>query len=282
MAPADLSAETGGGGGEIDLSWTAPSDAGGLNGTDPATITGYQYRHAKFSFGLAPAAWTDAGQETNLTVASLEGGTLYYFQVRALNGVTPEGAPTPAVIGISGAFDSGSTAVTGQDSGHDVIVDRPADTLSLDDRSNLSSGPDEEPPQTPIPVPSSAPPVTPTPIQSATPVPVPTPALLSTPDLTPTPTPASDATSAPRPTAAETPVPSLAPIPGTKPPQGLAPATGPATTDAFTAMQVPGGERPRGMPLWAWLLMGLVVPAAAAAGAYAFHRNSHGSDNSPV
>ena len=104
-----------------------------FNGTYPATVTGYQYRHAKFSFRLASTEWTDAGQETNLTVASLEGGTLYYFEVRALNGVTPEGAPSPAVIGISGAFDSGSTAVTGQDSVRDVIVDTPADTLALDD-----------------------------------------------------------------------------------------------------------------------------------------------------
>ena len=281
-APSDLSAETGGGEGEIDLSWTAPSDAGVLNGTDPATITGYQYRHAKFSFGLASAAWTDAGQETNLTVASLEGGTLYYLEVRALNGVTPEGAPSPAVIGISGAFDSGSTSVTGQDSGHDVNVDASDDTTAPDDQLNTSTGPDEEPLQTPTPVPSSTPPVTPTPIQSATPVPVPTPALLSTPVLMPTPAPASNVAATPHPTATETPVPSPAPTPGIKPPQGLAPATGPATTDAFTAMQVPRGEGSRGMPLLAWLLIGLAVSATAAAGAYAFHRNGRGSDDSPV
>ena len=212
-APVGLSAETGGGEGEIDLSWTAPSDAGVLNGTDPATITGYQYRYAKSSYGLTSAAWTDAGPETNLTVASLEVGTLYYFEVRALNGVTPEGAPSPAVIGISGAFDGVSTAVTGQDSGHDVNVDTPADTLALDDRLSLSAGPNEEPPQTPTPVASSAPPVTPAAIQSATPV------------LVPTLTPASVSTPAPHPTAAETPMPSPARTPGLKPPQGLTPAT---------------------------------------------------------
>ena len=46
-APTGLTASTGSGEGEIDLSWTAPSDTGVLNGTDPATITGYQYRRAE-------------------------------------------------------------------------------------------------------------------------------------------------------------------------------------------------------------------------------------------
>ncbi len=90
-APSSLTAVTGSGTGEVDLSWTAPSDTGELNGTDPAAITGYQYRKAESSMGLASATWTNAGTATTFTVTGLTGGTTYYFQVRALNGVTPEG-----------------------------------------------------------------------------------------------------------------------------------------------------------------------------------------------
>ena len=43
-APTSLTATEGANWGEIDLSWTEPSDTGVLNGTDPAAITGYQYR----------------------------------------------------------------------------------------------------------------------------------------------------------------------------------------------------------------------------------------------
>ena len=91
-APTGLTASTGSGQGEIDLSWTAPSDTGVLNGTDPASITGYQYRQSEASLGLDSAAWQNAGTVTNRTISSLTGGATYYFQVRALNGVTPEGA----------------------------------------------------------------------------------------------------------------------------------------------------------------------------------------------
>ena len=90
-APTGLTAATGSGVGELDLSWTAPSDTGVLNGADPAAVTGYQYRLAESSGALPSAPWTTAGTATNYTVSGLAGGTAYYFQVRALNGVTPEG-----------------------------------------------------------------------------------------------------------------------------------------------------------------------------------------------
>ena len=105
-----LTVRTGVGEGEIDLSWTTPSDTGALNGINPAIITGYQYRQAESSTGLASAKWNDSGPETNLTVAGLKGGTTYYFQVRALNGVTPEGAASNDAHAIAMALPSISIA----------------------------------------------------------------------------------------------------------------------------------------------------------------------------
>ena len=63
-----------------------------MNGTDPAAITGYQYRRAESNAGLASAVWNSAGNTTAFIVTDLTGGTTYHFQVRALNGVTPGGA----------------------------------------------------------------------------------------------------------------------------------------------------------------------------------------------
>ncbi len=105
-APTSLTAATGSGDGEVDLSWTAPSDTGELNGTDPATITGYQYRKAQTSTGLASATWTSVGTGATFTVTGLTGGTTYYFQVRALNGVTPEGAASNEASAAAKALSS--------------------------------------------------------------------------------------------------------------------------------------------------------------------------------
>ncbi len=268
-APASLSAETGDGEGEVDLSWTAPSDTGVLNSIDPATIAGYQYRYAKFSFGLASAAWTDAGQETNLTVASLEGGTLYYFEIRSLNGVTPGGAPSPAVIGISGAFDGRSTTVTGQDSGHEDDAGAPAGPTGLDDQPGLSTGPDEEASEIPTLVPSSTSPRTPTPTQ------------LTTPALMPTAAPTPSSAPAAHPTVTKIPTPTPKLTPQFKPPQGFTAGKAPVATVGSRPTQVGEPEEPGANGVWVWLIISLVVPAAAAAGAYAFHRNGRGSDDSP-
>ncbi len=109
-APSSLTAVTGSGTGEVDLSWTAPSDTGELNGTDPAAITGYQYRKAESSMGLASATWTNAGTATTFTVTGLTGGTTYYFQVRALNGVTPKGAASDEASAAAKALPSISIA----------------------------------------------------------------------------------------------------------------------------------------------------------------------------
>ena len=91
-APTSLTATEGTNWGEIELSWAVPSDTGVLNGTDPAAITGYQYRQAESSLELASAVWVEAGTAAIVTVSGLIGGKEYYFQVRAINGVTPDGA----------------------------------------------------------------------------------------------------------------------------------------------------------------------------------------------
>ena len=90
-APIGLIASPGSGEGEIHLSWNNPSNTGVLNGADPVAVTSYEYRLAESSGALPSAPWTTAGTATNYTVSGLAGGTAYYFQVRALNGVTPEG-----------------------------------------------------------------------------------------------------------------------------------------------------------------------------------------------
>ena len=93
-SPIGLIASAGAGEGEIDLLWSKPPDTGVLNGIDPAPVTGYQYRMAEPRAGLHSALWTAAGTATHLTGTGLKGGLTYYFQVRALNGVTPNGDPS--------------------------------------------------------------------------------------------------------------------------------------------------------------------------------------------
>ena len=119
-APTGLTASTGGGEGEIDLAWTAPLDTGILNGADPASITGYQYRQSESSAGLPSAAWTDARTATTYTVTALTGGTTYHFQVRALNGVTPEGAASNEDSATAKALPGISIADTEAVEGSDV------------------------------------------------------------------------------------------------------------------------------------------------------------------
>ena len=79
-APQSLSATTGDG--RVTLSWSPPASDGG------ATITGYEYRYAESS-GTYPSNWTPAGGSgaRSVTVSSLNNGTLYKFQVRAMNSV---------------------------------------------------------------------------------------------------------------------------------------------------------------------------------------------------
>ena len=77
-APTNLRATAGDE--QVTLSWTAPSD----NGGEP--ITGYEYRYREQS--ADPAVWTaTGGTGTTATVYSLNNGTTYFFQVRAVNDV---------------------------------------------------------------------------------------------------------------------------------------------------------------------------------------------------
>ena len=112
-APTGLTASTGSGEGEIDLAWTAPSDTGVLNGADPASITGYQYRRAESSAGLTVCGVDRRGYTaTTYTVTALTGGTTYHFQVRALNGVTPEGAASNEDSATAKALSSNANLVS--------------------------------------------------------------------------------------------------------------------------------------------------------------------------
>ena len=93
-APRDLVAA--GSDTEVALSWEAPSSDGG------AAISGYRYRHATGTTVPPGTAWADvpdgadadasAANETGVTVTNLTTGTLYAFEVLAVNSVG-EGAP---------------------------------------------------------------------------------------------------------------------------------------------------------------------------------------------
>ena len=95
QAPASLAAR--GGNARVTLTWTAPTRDGG------APVTTYEYRLRTDSETHWPTSWitvadgpdtgTQTGDERMTTVTGLDNGTLYHFQVRALN---REGASTPA------------------------------------------------------------------------------------------------------------------------------------------------------------------------------------------
>ena len=92
-APTGLAATFDENAGNIELSWTAPSDTGLLNGA-AAAITGYQFRSAATSAGLSSATWTATGGTTAAYTVSSPTPNDLFFQVRALTGVTePDGNP---------------------------------------------------------------------------------------------------------------------------------------------------------------------------------------------
>ena len=86
--------------GEVELTW-APPDPGMLNGS-PASINGYQYRLTTTAGDYSSATWENAGSASPFTVRNLDLDTTYYFQVRAVTGVTtangePAGAASAEV-----------------------------------------------------------------------------------------------------------------------------------------------------------------------------------------
>ena len=267
-APTGLTAATGSGVGELDLSWTAPSDTGVLNGADPAAVTGYQYRLAESSGALPSAPWTTAGTATNYTVSSLAGGTAYYFQVRALNGVTPEGAAsqeataTPVNRGPDAATGTPAPPLTPTpDEGADDNAGGPATGQNSDDNPQPPSGEVGAPQET----------ITPTPVP--------------TPSVTPTPTPAFTPTSTPQPTVAPTTTPSPTtnrrpePVPTSTPAAKAGPtATFEPTAAPSPTVVAPAPTRARGaqedgnLPAWVWLVIGIAALATVATGAYALYR----------
>ncbi len=261
-APTGLTAATGSGVGELDLSWTAPSDTGVLNGADPAAVTGYQYRLAESSGALPSAPWTTAGTATNYTVSGLAGGTAYYFQVRALNGVTPEGEASTEASGPDAATGTPAPPLTpASDEGADDNPGGPATGQNSDDNPQPPSGevgaPQEKITPTPVPTPS----VTPTP----------TPAF--TPTSTPQPTVAPNTTPSPTTNRRPEPVPTSTPGAKAGPTATFAPTAAPSPTVVAPApTQARGAQEDGNLPAWVWLVIGIAALATVAAGAYALYR----------
>ena len=90
-APSGLSATASGA--EISLTWGAPTNPGQLNGA-AAAITGYQYRTATSSGDLSGAAWLNTNSAGTAHTVAVTTAGMHWFQVRALNGVSPEGLPS--------------------------------------------------------------------------------------------------------------------------------------------------------------------------------------------
>ena len=135
-APTNLTATAGDT--QVALSWRAPSDSGG----EP--ITGYEYRYRGGSITAYPAAWTaTGGTGTTVTVHRLDNGTIYYFQVRAVNDLGCNPSATPAETDGCGQESLEASATP---------VGRPATTVSLtraehgDRRVTLTWEPDPDPP----------------------------------------------------------------------------------------------------------------------------------------
>ena len=86
-APQDLTAAPGDG--QVALFWNAPADDGG------AEITGYQYRYAEGTSVPADTDWNSADLFRSAVVSDLTNGTVYAFEVRAVNSAG-EGAAAAA------------------------------------------------------------------------------------------------------------------------------------------------------------------------------------------
>ena len=270
--PTGLTAAPGDGEGEIDLAWAAPFDTGVLNGADPAAVTGYQYRLSQSSGGLASAPWTTAGPTTHYTVSGLAEGTAYYFQVRALNGVTPESAASAEATGAP--VDPGLDQPTGTpaptltpepNEGADEATGGSATVPNADDDPQPPSGTNGEPEQTPVPTPTPTPSITPTPSPTFAP--------------TPTPQPTAIPTAAPAPTPDRQPEPASTSTPAAKalPTATFAPTAAPSpSVVAPTPEQAFGEQEDTNLPVWAWLVIGIAALATVAAGAYALNGNGGG------
>ena len=270
--PTGLTAAPGDGEGEIDLAWAAPFDTGVLNGADPAAVTGYQYRLSQSSGGLASAPWTTAGPTTHYTVSGLAEGTAYYFQVRALNGVTPESAASAEATGAP--VDPGLDQPTGTpaptltpepNEGADEATGGSATVPNADDDPQPPSGTNGEPEQTPVPTPTPTPSITPTPSPTFAP--------------TPTPQPTAIPTAAPAPTPDRQPEPASTSTPAAKalPTATFAPTAAPSpSVVAPTPEQAFGEQEDTNLPVWAWLVIGIAALATVAAGAHALNGNGGG------
>ena len=302
-APIGLTVASGGGDGAIKLSWTAPSDSGVLHGADPAAIIGYQYRVAESSAGLESAAWAAAETTTNFTVTDLTGGTAYFFQVRALNGVTPEGEGSAEAAVAPGDRDTntltdipGPPETSTPNQGSEGTPSGSASVQAPDEHSQSTSGTDGEPEQTPAPIPAPILSTTPPPEQTPAPTPAPASSSSATATATATPGPTFAQSQTPQPivvpTSATLPTPKSTVVP-TAAPQSRPDSrlesvptshpsaeAGPTATIAPTALPSPtvglaqnpaesGSAGDWKLPGPGWLLIGMAVLLIAAAGVYA-------------
>ena len=80
----------------ITLNWAAPASVAGL------TLAGYEYRYVA-SGGTQPASWTNVGNVTTTSIAGLNNGTTYNFELRAVSTTDAKGdvataSATPSTV----------------------------------------------------------------------------------------------------------------------------------------------------------------------------------------
>ena len=96
MADAPQTLAAAAGNRQVTLTWEAPADDGG------AAISSYEYRYAAGASVPAGTGWTSVGTALTATVNSLDNGTTYAFEVRAVsgfgNGATATATATPATL----------------------------------------------------------------------------------------------------------------------------------------------------------------------------------------
>ena len=186
------------GDGQVDLSWTAPTDQGSSG------LTHYTVEYSSYGDFRTTVRSDTTGAATILTIGGLTNGRKYYFRVRAAN-----------VVG----YGDWSASATGTPTADLAPEPTPVPTPE----PTPVPTPEPTPVPTPEPTPVPTPEPTPVPTPEPTPVPTPEPTVVPTPEPTPVPTPEPTVVPTPDPTPVPTPEPTPVPTPGPTP----APTPGP-------------------------------------------------------